>query len=95
MAMYETLGRKGESVLAIGKKPICESDRNPANIEVLAVCWPTLATMAGWQAIIESEMVILCWHYLHSIYVGRSLPVISLQFRCLLGRSDSISYIPH
>ena len=26
-AMYETLGRKGDSVLVIGTKPICESDR--------------------------------------------------------------------
>ena len=25
--MYETLGREGEPVLAIGTKPICESDR--------------------------------------------------------------------
>ena len=25
--MYETLGRKGEPALAIGTKPICESDR--------------------------------------------------------------------
>ena len=26
--MYKTLGREGEPVMAIGTKPICESDRN-------------------------------------------------------------------